>query len=146
MRISLRTVRCAKQKKRPKKKFTVQQHVGRQKHLRAMQLASKKKSTQRLLQETASMKDNKSSDFYKNLCEALVSANTPFSTLDNVKLKSFLELNFGRPIPDESSMLQLYQRMWKRFSPDTKVLSNNRRSLTFDNLRKLVVVYCNNAE
>ena len=35
----------------------------------------------------------------------------------------------------------------KRVSPDTKnVLSDNRRSLAFDNLRKLVVVYCNNAE
>ena len=28
-------------------KFTVQQHVGREKHIRAMQLASKKKSTNR---------------------------------------------------------------------------------------------------
>ena len=35
----------------------------------------------------------------------------------------------------------------KGVSPDTKnVLSDKRRSLTFDNLRKLVVVYCNNAE
>jgi len=41
------------------RKFTVQQHVGRKKHIQAMQLASKKKSTQLLLQETASMKENK---------------------------------------------------------------------------------------
>jgi len=103
------------------RKFTVQQHVGREKHIRAMQLASKKKSTQLLLQGTASMKDNKPTDFHKNFCEALVSANIPFSTLNNAKLKGFLELHFGRPVPDESSKLQLYQWMWKGVSPDTKM-------------------------
>ena len=41
------------------RKFTVQQHVGREKHIRAMELASKKKSKQLLLQKTVSMKDNK---------------------------------------------------------------------------------------
>ena len=78
------------------RKFTVQQHVGHEKHIRAMQLASKK-STQLLLQETASMKDNKLSDFQKNFCEALVSANVLFLTLNNAKLKHF----------HKSSMLQL---------------------------------------
>ena len=63
-------VRCAKKKVAAERKFTVQQQVGREKHIRAMQRASKKKSTQSLLQE----RDNKSSDFHKNFCEALVSA------------------------------------------------------------------------
>ena len=45
------------------------------------------------------MKDK--SDFHKNFCEALVSANILFSALNNATLKSFLELHFGRPIPDE---------------------------------------------
>ena len=54
------------------------------------------------------MKDNKSSDFHKNFCEALVSANIPFSALNNAKLKSFLELHFGRPIPDESTLRKNY--------------------------------------
>jgi hypothetical protein len=90
------------------RKFTVQQHVGCEKHIRAMQLASKKKSTQLSLQETASMKDTKSSDFHKNFCEALVSDNIPFSTLNNAKLKSFLELHFGHPIPDESTLWKNY--------------------------------------
>ena len=40
------------------------------------------------------MKDNKSSDFHKNFCEALVSANILISALNNAKLKSFLELHF----------------------------------------------------
>ena len=90
------------------KKIHCSENVGRENHIRAMQLASKKKSTQLLLQETASMKDNKLSDFHKNFCEALVSANTPFSALNNAELKSFLELHFGRPIPDESTLRKNY--------------------------------------
>ena len=73
-----------------------------------MQLASKKKPTQLLLQETASMKDNKSLDFHKIFCQALVSANILFSSLNNVKLKSFLELHFGRPISDKSTLRKNY--------------------------------------
>jgi hypothetical protein len=34
----------------------------------------------------------------------------------------------------------------KEFLPIKNVLSDNRSSLTSDNLSKLVVVYCNNAE
>ena len=34
----------------------------------------------------------------------------------------------------------------RSFSLYTNVLTDNRRSLTFDNLHQLVVVYCNNAE
>jgi hypothetical protein len=34
----------------------------------------------------------------------------------------------------------------RSFSRYKNVLSDNRCSLTFDNLRQLVVVYCNNAE
>jgi hypothetical protein len=107
--------KMCKTKVAAKRKFTVQQHMGREKHIRAMQLATKK-NTQLLLDETGSMKDTKPSDFHKNFYEPLVSANIPFSTLNNAKLKSFLELHFRRPIPDESSMLQLYQRMRKCFS------------------------------
>ena len=115
-----------------KRSFTVQQYVGREKHMRKMQLAGKKKSTQLLLQETASTKDNKSSDFHRNVCDALVSANIQFSTLNNAKLKSFLELHFGRPIPDESSLLHLYQGMWKEVSPDKK---STFRQQAFPNFR-----------
>ena len=48
-------------------KCTVQQHVGREKHIRAMQLASKKKYTQLLLQETESMENKKLSEFTKTI-------------------------------------------------------------------------------
>ena len=65
------------------RKFTVQKHVGREKDIRAVQLTSKKKSTQVLLQETPSIKDNTLSEFHKNFCEALVFANMLFSALLN---------------------------------------------------------------
>jgi hypothetical protein len=51
--------KMCKTKVEANRKFTVQHHLGREKHIRAMHLANKKKSTQLLLQETASMKDNK---------------------------------------------------------------------------------------
>ena len=68
-----------------------------------MQLASKKKSTQHLLQETASMKDNKSSDFLKSFVKPYF-----LQTYRSQQLKSFLELHFARPIPDESALWKNY--------------------------------------
>ena len=92
------------------RRFTVQQHVSRDKHIRAVQLASKKKSTQLLLQQSVglSAKENKWSDFHRDFCEALVSANIPFWKVNNNKFKSFLELHIGRPIPDESTLRKNY--------------------------------------
>ena len=52
-------------------RFTLQQHVGRDKRIRALQLISQKKSTQLLLQESVSMMDNKSSENFvsSSFCE-----------------------------------------------------------------------------
>ena len=44
--------KMCKRKVATERKFTVQQHVGDEKHIQAMQLASKKKSTKLLLQES----------------------------------------------------------------------------------------------
>lgn len=41
------------------RRFTVQQHVSRDKHIRAVQLASKKKSTQLLLQQCRPIRKRK---------------------------------------------------------------------------------------
>jgi hypothetical protein len=60
-----------------------------------------------LLQQCSSGGGNKSSDFFRNLRDALVSANIPFSALNNEKLKSFLEVNCGS-IPDESTLRKNY--------------------------------------
>jgi hypothetical protein len=55
-----------------------------------------------LLQQCPSGGGNKSSDFVRDLCDALVSANIPFWALSNEKLKNFLEVNCGCSILDES--------------------------------------------
>ena len=129
------------------RKFTVLQHVGREKHIRAMHLASKKKFTQLLLQKTAFMRDIKSSVFHKkkNLFEALVSANILFWTLNNAKLNSGITIWTSYPIRIKYAPV-VSADVEKSFSRYKDVLSDNRRSLTFDNLCKLVVVYCKNAE
>lgn len=90
------------------KRFTVQQHIGRDKHIRAVQISNKKKSAQRLLQQCSYEGENKSSDFFRDLCDALVSAYIPFWALINEKLKNFLEVNCGRSIPDESTLRKNY--------------------------------------
>jgi hypothetical protein len=51
---------------------------------------------------------NKSSDFFRDLCDALASANIPFWALNNGKLKKILDVNCGRSIPDESTLRKKY--------------------------------------
>jgi hypothetical protein len=105
--VTFYTVRCDT-KVVAEKRFTVQQHIGRDKHIRAVQISNKKKSVQMFLQQCSSGGGNKSSDFFRNLCDALVSANIPFWALNNEKLKRFLEVNCGRSIPDESTLRKNY--------------------------------------
>jgi hypothetical protein len=60
------------------KTFTVQQHIGRDKHIlvHSVENASKKKSLVVLLTQSVSTSKSKSSDFYKDLCEVLVFLGT----------------------------------------------------------------------
>ncbi|KAJ4430186.1 hypothetical protein ANN_22396 [Periplaneta americana] len=112
------------------RKFTVQQHVGREKHIRAVQLASKEKSTQLLLQQSVSMKENKSSDFYRAFCEAF-----DISCIEEDLTGSDLaHFNYAPVVTADVE---------RSFSQYKNMLSDNRRSLTFENLRMLVVTYCN---
>ena len=89
-------------------RFTVQQHIGRDKHIRAVQISNKKKSVQMLLQQCSSGGGNKSLDFFRDVCDALASADIPFWALKNEKLTNFLEVNCGRSIPDESTIRKKY--------------------------------------
>ena len=54
------------------KRFTVQQHIGREKHLRALENVKKRKVSQLLLKETASTFSGKSSLFLKNCVKCLL--------------------------------------------------------------------------
>lgn len=90
------------------KRFTVQQHVGRDKHVRGIQNISKRKTSQMLLAQNASTSKGTSSKFYQDLCEVLVSANIPIWKLNNRKLRDFLERHTGHSIPDESTLRKNY--------------------------------------
>ncbi|KAJ4436596.1 hypothetical protein ANN_16629 [Periplaneta americana] len=116
-----------------KRKFTVQQHVGRDKHIRAVQFASKKKSTQPLLQQSVSTKENKSSDFYRGFCEAFNTSRIE----EDLTASDLADFKYA---PVVSADVE------RSFSQYKNVLSDNRLSLTFQNLRMLVVTDCNNSE
>jgi hypothetical protein len=70
-----------------------------------VQIWSKKKSVQMLLQQSSSEGGNKSSDFlFRDMCDALLPTNIQFWALNIEKLKHFLEVNCGRSIPDEFTL------------------------------------------
>jgi hypothetical protein len=81
------------------KKLKVQ-HIGCDKHIREEQIWSKMKSVQILLQKCSFEGENKSPDFFRDLCDALVSTNIPFWALNNKKLQTFLEVSYGCSILD----------------------------------------------
>jgi len=87
------------------KRFTVQQHITRQKHIRGLDQMNSKK--QRLLQLEPEVICN----FSAELCEALISANIPLRKLMNTKFKSFLEVYTGKIIPDESTLRKNYVKV-----------------------------------
>lgn len=89
------------------RRFTVTQHIGREKHVRALQRVSSKAATQRLLPSVAST-SGKSSQFSKELCDVFVSANIPLFKLNNPKLRGFLEKHTNQEIPDESTLRKNY--------------------------------------
>lgn len=90
------------------KRFTIQQHIARDKHLRAVKNADKRKVSQLLLKQTASTSNSKSSLIFKELCEVFVSANIPLGKLNNSKLRDFLERHTGHTLPDESTLRKNY--------------------------------------
>ena len=58
------------------KRFTIQ-HIKCDKHIRALEKAAKMKSSQQLLTQTAATNHSKSSEFFKDLCDVMVSVNIP---------------------------------------------------------------------
>lgn len=91
------------------KRFTVVQHIGRDKHIRAAKLAeSKKQASQLLLGQSVSTNGSRKSPFYKELCEVFVSANIPLDKLNNSRFCQFLEKHTGHVMPDESTLRKNY--------------------------------------
>lgn len=89
------------------KRFHVQQHIGREKHIKAASRAAEKRQSQLLLGQSGS-EHSKSSPFCKDLCRALVSANIPLAKINNECFKKFLEQYMNRNIPDESTLRKEY--------------------------------------
>ncbi|KAJ4425798.1 hypothetical protein ANN_27423 [Periplaneta americana] len=89
------------------KRFTVDQHVNREKHKRGLQAGERKKQQMLLGQCTSANSAN--SVFYEELCQALVSANIPFHKLNNNNVfRDFLQKYTGKSIPDESTIRKNY--------------------------------------
>ena len=89
------------------KRFTVEQHVNREKHKRGLQAGGERKMQQMLLGQCSSA-TSANSLFYEELCEAFVSANIPFHKLNNNVLRGFLQKYTGKSIPDESTIRKNY--------------------------------------
>lgn len=88
------------------KRFTVDQHVNREKHKRGIQAGERKKQQMLLGQCTSANSAN--SVFYEELCQAFVSANIPFHKLNNNVFRDFLQKYTGKSIPDESTIRKNY--------------------------------------
>lgn len=88
------------------KKFSVDQHVNREKHKRGLQrLQGEKQVVQQML---FGQVRPSGSPFFTDLCEALISADIPLAKLNNTKFKEFLEKYTGKTVPDSSTLRKNY--------------------------------------
>ncbi|KAL4153127.1 hypothetical protein QTP88_000960 [Uroleucon formosanum] len=87
------------------KKFTVTQHVSRDKHLRALEIQKNRKSA---VVQTLFNTIPKNNAFTTDLCTAMVSANIPLFKLKNENFLNFLSKYTGQHIPDESTIRKNY--------------------------------------
>jgi hypothetical protein len=72
------------------KRLVVQQHISHDKHIRAVQISSKNKSVQILLQQRLpKVQISHRIFFFRNLCDALVFSNIPMWFLNHEILKFF---------------------------------------------------------
>jgi hypothetical protein len=90
------------------KKFTIEQHISRKKHVNGVELKKiqQEQSTskiQRLITEPS-----KKSSFNQDLCHALLSANIPMQKLQNEEFKNILKKYTNKIIPDESTLRKGY--------------------------------------
>lgn len=88
------------------KKFTVEQHVSRQKHIHGIErknLQTEKSKNQSLLTQPS-----RKCTFNYDLCQALLSANIPLNKLSNDGFRNFLEKYTSKSIPVESTLRKSY--------------------------------------
>jgi len=78
------------------KKYNVQQHMGREKHKKALKKpeAAKHNAVQPFVQQFCK------SDFNADLCSVLLAANIPLNKLNNEHFRSFLSKYCNKTIPN----------------------------------------------
>jgi hypothetical protein len=77
----------------------VQQHCDTAKHKNSLSTQTSHQSRQRrLFDNTATPSSNKTSEFSKDLCEMMVSANIPLNKVNNEQFKTSLEKYTTQPI------------------------------------------------
>lgn len=91
-------------------KAILQQHLGRGKHKKNMELKRKRLFSQAELEDLTvhQLKRSKSDVLGLNWCEAFLSANIPWYKLEDQTQKPFLEVDIGISIPDESTLRKKY--------------------------------------
>lgn len=89
------------------KKFSIQQHISRVKHINAL-TSMKNKINEKPQQLLSDMLSNNNYSFNKELCMAMLSANIPFNKLKNKLFCNFLEKHIAKKIPDESTLRKNY--------------------------------------
>ncbi|KAE9533432.1 hypothetical protein AGLY_009070 [Aphis glycines] len=101
------------------KKYNIQQHVWREKHVQAVKRHENEKSAllQPFLQQFSSQ-----SDFNADLCSTLVAANIPMNKLNNIHFREFLIKYCKKTIPDEST---LHQKLWVSIDETTDSVRRN---------------------
>jgi len=89
-----------------KKKFTVVQHISRDKHVQGLHHRELKSDQQVSTMQFINV--NQLSPFIYDLTNAFLLANIPLNKLENPILKDFLEKYTNKSIPDRSSIKKNY--------------------------------------
>lgn len=87
------------------KKFTITQHLSRDKHVKGLEM-NKAKNSKYTTQ--AFFTDTLTNSFNKDLCFAMLSSNIPLAKLKQSNFRNFLEKYMNRQIPEESTIRKNY--------------------------------------
>jgi hypothetical protein len=91
------------------KRFCVRQHCETAKHQKNLHLQSMKLIRQELLLENhKTSTSSKTSQFHRDLCEMLISANIPPNKASNKQLINFIEKYTNRSVPTGSTLRKNY--------------------------------------
>ena len=88
------------------KEYNISQHMKTDKHQKSVKRQNDQE--QRKLQQLLTNQSSAKSNFNKDLCQAMVSANIPLNKLSNNTFRVFLEKYTGKHIPMEATLRKGY--------------------------------------